>query len=310
MGFFDKLFSKKKTAPNSEEEKPSLVQPSEEEIKQPPEQIKAVSLVECSEDFGYYLVSKGREDLAQLISDVGRNVIPFKTKAVSDEDIPIGASKSGGYPDLPPEIDYPTLSGFTAQRSGGDETYPESAMQLAAQINLSEVAPFDREGLLPEHGMLYIFWSGELDLNDSEGWVKYIFEGENRQPFKVLYYDGDMSALKRTPPPCPYHAKYFNSPLENVLFTAEKCFNEYDADEYEEELEDYYDEAHDFLSDGSKLFGYPNGSMNVDRPSSKEVNLFQFNYQAGNIWGLYWFIDRQALSERNFDNVRLAFDMD
>lgn len=261
-------------------------------------------------DYAEYLKENGREDLADMIQDVRRNVIPITGKAVPDEEIPIGASKSGGYPDLPPEIPYPTLSGFTAEFVNNTERHPESAMQLAAQINLSETAPYDKDGLLPQSGMLYIFWSGELDLNDAEGWAKYTFDGENKDTFKVLYYGGDLSALKRTAPPCPYHAKYFDKPIESVRYAFDDCRNEYNVREYEEELADLYEEAEEFISDGSKLFGYPKGSMNVDGLARNEVNLFQFDFHEGCIWGLYWYIDKQALADRDFGKARMVWDMD
>ncbi len=262
-----------------------------------------------SKDYAEYLAENGREDLAELIRDARKNAVLITAQATSDEEIPVGASKCGGYPDLPPEIPYPTLSAFSAEFKNDTESYPESAMQLAAQINLAEAAPYDKDGALPRSGMLYIFWSGEIDLADAEGWVKYTFGGENREPFKVIYYDGDKSSLSRTEPPCPYHTKYFDKPIEPLRFSF-GCKYEYGISEYEEELEELYDEDGEFTADGSKLLGYPKGSMNVDKPSRRETNLFQFDYKMGSIWGLYWYIGRQDLKEKKFSAVRMVCDLD
>lgn len=330
MSIFDKLLSRKKArVPERRDEIPDVKQsasansekPAVEEISED----KSAALREAfaqsfkastersrdrrSEDYAEYLAENGRDDLAELIRDGRKNAILITAQAASDEEIPVGASKSGGYPDLPPEISYPTLSAFSMELKNDTESYPESAMQLAAQIDLAEVAPYDKDGALPRSGMLYIFWSGEIDLEDSEGWVKYTFDGENREPFKVIYYDGDKSSLRRTKPPCPYHAKYFDKPIEPSRFSFD-CKYEYSISEYEEELEELYDEDGEFTADGSKLLGYPKGGMNVDKPSRRETNLFQFDFKMGSIWGLYWYIGKQSLKEKNFVDVRMVCDLD
>ena len=330
MNIFDKLFSGiKARASERREETPDVKQgtpanaekPAGEEISDDKsaalresfvQSFKASAERSCdrrSKDYAEYLAENGREDLAELIRDARKNAVLITAQAASDDEIPVGASKSGGYPDLPPEIPYPTLSAFSAEFKNDTESYPESAMQLAAQIDLAEVAPYDKDGALPRSGMLYIFWSGEIDLKDSEGWVKYTFDGENREPFKVIYYDGDKSSLSRTEPPCPYHAKYFDKPIEPLRFSF-GCKYEYGISEYEEELEELYDEDGEFTADGSKLLGYPKGSMNVDKPSRRETNLFQFDYKMGSIWGLYWYIGKQDLKEKKFSSVRMVCDLD
>ena len=50
--------------------------------------------------------------------------------------------------------------------------------------------------------------------------------------------------------------------------------------------------------------------MNVDKPSRRETNLFQFDFKMGSIWGLYWYIGKQALKEKNFGDVRMVCDLD
>lgn len=56
-----------------------------------------------------------------------------------------GTSKIGGFPDLPPEIPYPTMSGYSCKRGDDNERYEKSAMQLVAQINLADIADLDIE---------------------------------------------------------------------------------------------------------------------------------------------------------------------
>jgi hypothetical protein len=57
--------------------------------------------------------------------------------------IPIGASKFGGAPDLPAGVPWPSENGIP--------------FHLIAQINLAEIAPFDLENRLPDHGLLSFF---------------------------------------------------------------------------------------------------------------------------------------------------------
>ena len=66
---------------------------------------------------------------------------------------PLGASKVGGLPDLPPGFDWP-------QKIGDEETI---SLAFLAQIRLEEAAPFDREKALPPHGMLWVFHNLSLD---------------------------------------------------------------------------------------------------------------------------------------------------
>jgi uncharacterized protein YwqG len=57
-----------------------------------------------------------------------------------DKNIPIGCSIIGGpIVDLPPDIEYPEGYNFMAQ------------------LNCSEIKPYDKNGLLPENGFLYFF---------------------------------------------------------------------------------------------------------------------------------------------------------
>lgn len=112
-------------------------------------------------DFVEYLIEIGQTDFANQVNDYRRNIIRiYSDKEMKD--IPVGKSKYGGYPDLPPEIPYPTMSGYTGIRGDQKERYKTCAMQLVLQIHLADLAAYDTENLLPHTGMLYFFWSGEI----------------------------------------------------------------------------------------------------------------------------------------------------
>ena len=270
-------------------------------------------------DFSEYAAERGREECLDELYKVRRNAIPLHFEECSDDDIPIGSSKSGGLPDLPVEMPYPTLSGYTCTnlRTGEKTRYEASAMQLVLQIDLAEITEYDRDGKLPKSGMLYIFWSGELDLSDNR-YYSYEFDDDNTKLFKVLYYDGDKSKLVRTAVMLPYYSKYFNAPFSTKRVSVSQAKYEYDASKLEDifyspdddlagELYEAYD---DWAIDGNKLLGYYKGSMNVSGPAKGDINFFQFDYHEGCLWNVYWFISEEALASLDFDVSYMDWDMD
>ncbi len=103
---------------------------------------------------------------------------------------PVGASRVGGLPDLPPDAEWPHWPGNGDPSKGYD---PASPLCFLAQINLAEAAPFDTAHVLPASGMLYFF---------AATWVNCISDYYvERGLWRVLYYDGDVPALCQAPPP-------------------------------------------------------------------------------------------------------------
>ena len=257
-------------------------------------------------------------DMAAELKKYYRNAVGCFVKEY-DGDVPVGASKIGGYPDLPPNMEYPVMSGYTekwlkGRNAGTTERYEESAMQLVAQINLYEVAESgaDIEKLLPERGMLYIFWSGEGAPLESSDWTEVIHDNpEKNDSQKIFWWDGDMSKLKRTFPPCGYYTKYFDECISEIGIEFGWM------DEYEERagyeiegLEEALDtEAHELAESCDKLLGVPHGA-NVPVLSEDEVNLFQFDYNIGCMWTAYWIMKKADLLRRDFTKVTFDADCD
>lgn len=261
------------------------------------------------------LNQKGCAELAEEVCEYRIDTINIRSK---DGEAAIGASKMGGCPDLPPEIPYPTMSGYSCKRGEKTERYEKSAMQLVAQINLAELAEMDVENRLPHTGMLYFFWSGEIvPIHATNKWVESIADDlENAAFHKVIWYDGDLSNLKRTAPPEPYYSKYFTEAFEEMPIAFEAAVDyhplgdELDCDQYEElsKLVPGYD-LDNLSYNGSKLFGYPMGG-NIPRIDSKTKLLFQYDYGVGCLWSIFWTIDEEDLKNRNFQRVMFEFDMD
>ena len=56
-----------------------------------------------------------------------------------------------------------SIKDYSCKRGDDTERYEKSAMQLVAQINLADIADLDIENKLPHTGILYFFWSGDID---------------------------------------------------------------------------------------------------------------------------------------------------
>ena len=83
------------------------------------------------------------------------------------------ASKWWGDPDMPANMEYPTIE---VTEDGETYDYP---LTFLCQINCEDIAPFDAEGKLPHEGMLYFFaavdrWHGydSPTTNGAGEWAK------------------------------------------------------------------------------------------------------------------------------------------
>ena len=265
------------------------------------------------------LIANGYAEEAESLKKYYRNAVVLSVKDMQGGDIPVGASKMGGFPDLPPEIEYPTMTEYIETRlkgiyKGEVQHYEKSAMQLVAQINLYELAELgaDVENLLPKMGMLYIFWSGEIMKPVSNEWSEIVAEEPDKTAFhKVIYWNGDMSALRRTEPPCLYYSKYFNECFAEyaVTFASDAEYSEDSVNEIDG-LEKATDtDVYDFSSGDDKLFGFPKGANKPD-VDENTINLFQFDYQEGCLWKVYWLINKNDLKNLDFSKVLLDYDLD
>jgi len=118
------------------------------------------------------LVTFGLSDQAEILARLAQPSIRLTTRKVMLEDLPIGASRLGGLPDLP------------------DTDWPEN-LSFIGQINLQDIRSFEGADALPSSGWLYFFYDVEnqpwgFDPQDVGGW-------------KVVYYDGPLFSLSRKP---------------------------------------------------------------------------------------------------------------
>lgn len=125
------------------------------------------------------LAAAGLSRLLKDIDFLSKPSIRLYATLVEESTIPIGSSKLGGLPDLPPGIVWPEWQGL-----------PQS---FIVQIHLDDVHQYDVNQVLPAHGMLWFFYDAQQqtfgeDSADRGGW-------------RVFFKNDNLTNLQRTPAP-------------------------------------------------------------------------------------------------------------
>lgn len=113
-------------------------------------------------------------DLKELL----RPGIELHLTTADEADLDVGASKIGGRPDLPAGVAWPRWN--------------EAPLSHIVQIRLSDVAPYDIEGVLPKVGMLHFFYDAR-----QESWG---FDPADRGSWQVLHYEAEEGLTRAEPP--------------------------------------------------------------------------------------------------------------
>lgn len=124
--------------------------------------------------------------LSEYYEEIGktvRNSVRIVLTPAAEEEIPTGASKMGGLPDLPEGVDW-----FR-------EEAVDVPLSFICQINFAEVKPYDTENKLPDQGMLYFFYNCAMYVSP------WSYDPYDEDSWAVFYYDGDTSLLTRRTAP-------------------------------------------------------------------------------------------------------------
>ncbi len=210
--------------------------------------------------------------------------------AAKDENLPIGATKLGGHPDVPLKFKWPKKNGVP--------------LFFVAQINFAEL-PDGGSLDLPKEGLLSLF-------HDSRNWG---FAPEDKDGFSVCYFEGAVSDSNRMPPPKFEDSKMFG------LIKSEKT-NEFGCcalrptlidtlpDDYWDELKlsDYelndYSNLLDEIEGNHRMGGYP---VIVQNPMELQCQLVTNGLYCGDATG---FEDpRAAELEKNAGDWRLLLQI-
>jgi uncharacterized protein YwqG len=134
------------------------------------------------------IATHGRQLLRTGIAKALRVATQLRPERVNDAELPIGASRLGGRPDLPPSIEWPRWNGFTAEDlvTARGMRIPQgqkpATLSFLAQVNLAEIP--DGTGLLPDRSWLFFFYDAA-----QQPWG---FDPRDRGCARVIYFDGDV----------------------------------------------------------------------------------------------------------------------
>ena len=137
------------------------------------------------------------------------------------------ASKWWGDPDMPENMEYPTVK---VTEDGTTYDYP---LTFLCQINCEDFSAYDRSGLLPKEGMLYFFAA-------IDRWIGYDSPTANSE--------GEW--------PTGYMAVKYAKSINFETFRSSVMVDEEDASVAEPELEITFSECDD-MAPGHKILGVP-----------------------------------------------------
>ena len=211
----------------------------------------------------------GLERHEEKIVALAKPAIRMLPKRVEDVEIPIGASKLGGNPDLPPDFEW--------------KLYQGKPLTFIGQFKLSELVPYDRDKELPAEGMLYYF----CDI-----WEP--FYGYDAQ--YLAYFDNEHIPLVRRPHPqvetfrgmvkaLPSHRLDFEAKVSLPIFF-DRLGEHLEIDFEDREGHSYWD-LYNFESTSPKhhFLGY---SAPVQNPIESPLDRLLFQIDTDDSLNLMW----------------------
>lgn len=217
-------------------------------------------------------------------------------------DLPVGASKFGGRPDVPAEFVWPVFETKTWE----DDQVKERPLAFLAQFDCAQLAPLDQEGLLPREGVLSFFY--ELE---SQRWG---YDPKDAGCARVFWFTGPLA-------PAEFPAQLAeNSRLPELAAELSQGTDAPDfqdacpALEYPWTANDYraFDQARrelglDYPANRSQLLGWPDLIQNN---MTLQCELISRGYYLGGQWEGVPLEERSALRTPSVRDWQLLFQLD
>ena len=146
--------------------------------------------------------------IKEKLESLGRNSIQLKI--ARKETYKLGATRFGGKPDVPPDFVWPTYEGESY-----DHVVKDRPLTFLAQFNCEELAQFDKEHLLPDHGLLSFFYE-----TDTQCWG---YDPKNQGCARVYWFE-DMSALSAADFPADM-GEDFKFPMVKIKLDAKTSYS-------------------------------------------------------------------------------------
>lgn len=221
--------------------------------------------------------------------------------------LPLGASRFGGLPDLPPGAAWPERDGVP--------------MEFIAQLRLDELAGLDPRGQLPPSGALWFFYNSQWAHSDME---------PDAACCAVLYHPGPVSVLVRaTPPAVEWQSEFSDTPQIApfvhglAAVTASACVmapggvGPFVPASLAEVYQDFTADQQRLYQPGGEdapqnhLLGHVSGQDYVDAQQPDDQLLFEVSsddaaeFQFGDCDSLYFILTAGELAARDFSRVRV-----
>jgi uncharacterized protein (TIGR02996 family) len=242
------------------------------------------------------LVAAKLRPYTDAILRLARPALSFNSVRASEAKLPLGASKLGGWPDVPPGTEWPE--------------FDDCPMRFLAQFNFADLAASLACRDLPASGLLSVF----ALCDNEEGNPEYDPNGKWR-----LFYFPDTSALfrhrydeeaKYDPffTPCRLtFAETLTVPDPDSPWKKELGFGD------DDEAEDNYQEllVEDLGNPGHRLLGYGNGRSNDvhGRKDVRHLLTLDSDNKPDWVWGdgglACFMLSEGDLKARRFDRVRV-----
>ena len=238
--------------------------------------------------------------IKEKLESLGRNSIQLKI--ARKETYKLGATRFGGKPDVPPDFVWPTYEGESY-----DHVVKDRPLTFLAQFNCAELAQFDKEHLLPDHGLLSFFYE-----TDTQCWG---YDPKNQGCARVYWFE-DMSALSAADFPADMEED-FKFPMVKIKMDSKYSYPSWqDFSEMFPDEKDYdaFDLVWNELTDEtpenrSQLLGWPDVIQNS---MFDECDLASQGYYLGdgNGWNKIPKAIRQQAEETARDRWMLLFQLD
>ena len=239
-------------------------------------------------------------NMKEKLESLGKNSIVLKI--AKKEKYKLGASRFGGKPDVPPDFIWPTYEGESY-----DHVVKDRPLTFLAQFNCEELAQFDKEHLLPDHGLLSFFYE-----TDTQCWG---YDPNDKGCARVYWFE-DMSALSAADFPADM-GEDFKFPMVKIQIAQKTSYPSWtDFSEVFPDEKDYdaFDLVWNELTDEtpenrSQLLGWPDVIQNS---MFNECDLASQGYYLGdgNGWNKIPKAIRQQAEETARDRWMLLFQLD
>ena len=239
-------------------------------------------------------------NMKEKLESLGKNSIQLKI--ARKETYKLGATRFGGKPDVPPDFVWPTYEGESY-----DHVVKDRPLTFLAQFNCEELAQFDKEHLLPDHGLLSFFYE-----TDTQCWG---YDPNDKGCARVYWFE-DMSALSAADFPADM-GEDFKFPMVKIQIAQKTSYPSWtDFSEVFPDEKDYdaFDLVWNELTDEtpenrSQLLGWPDV---IQTSMFDECDLVSQGYRLGNHenWNRIPKDIRQQAEETARDRWMLLFQLD